>query len=95
MTAYLIARITVRDPARFSDFTAKAPALIARHGGKFIVRGGDPATLEGPEENRRIVVIAFPDRAAAEAFYADPDHQALCAIRWEAAESEHIVVDGV
>jgi len=36
-----------------------------------------------------------PDRAAVEAFYADPDYQAVRAIRWEASESELIVVDGV
>ena len=95
MTAYLIARVTVRDPARYPDYTAATPALIARHGGRFIVRGGNPATLEGPEENRRIVVIEFPDRAAVEAFYADPDYEAVRAIRWESAESELIVVDGV
>ncbi len=66
MSAYIIARINVTDPDRYPDYTAETPALIAKHGGRFVVRGGEPATLEGPEEDRRIGVIAFPDRAAAE-----------------------------
>ena len=95
MTAYIIGRITVEDPDRYPDYTDETPALIAKHGGRFVVRGGAPATLEGPEETRRIVVIEFPSRAAAEAFYNDPDYEAVRAIRWEAAVSELIIVDGV
>lgn len=95
MTAYIIARIEVTDADRYPAYTAKTPALIARHGGRFVVRGGEPRALEGPAERRRLVVIAFPDRAAAEAFYADPDYEPLRAIRWEAARSELILVDGV
>jgi uncharacterized protein (DUF1330 family) len=94
MSAYLIVRITVTDPARYPDYTAETPALIAKHGGRFIVRGGGPVALEGPEERRRIVVIEFPDRPAAEAFYNDPAYAPVRAIRWEAAESEMILVDG-
>ncbi len=95
MSAYLIVRITVTDPARYPDYTAKTPALIAKHGGRFVVRGGATTTLEGPEEARRIVVIEFPDRAAAQAFYDDPAYEDVRAIRWEAADSEMILVDGV
>jgi uncharacterized protein (DUF1330 family) len=95
MSAYILVRITVSDPERYPDYTAQTPALIAKHGGKFIVRGGATSTLEGPEEGRRIVVIEFPSRVAAEAFYNDPDYAPVRAIRWEAADSEMIVVDGV
>ncbi len=93
MSAYIIGRITVTDPDRYPDYTAETPALIARHGGRFVVRGGAPATLEGPEETRRIVVIEFPSRAAVEAFYNDPAYEPVRAIRW-AAVSELILVDG-
>ena len=94
MTTYLIARMEITDPERYEDYGAKAPALFAKHGGRY-VGGGDPETLEGPAEERRIVVIAFPDRAAAEAYYNDPDYVPVRAIRWEATQSEIILVDGV
>jgi uncharacterized protein (DUF1330 family) len=41
-----------------------------------------------------MVVIEFPSRAAAEAFYSDPAYEPVRAIRWAAAESELILVDG-
>ena len=94
MSAYIIARITVTDPDRYRDYTAETPALIAKHGGRFVVRGGEPATLEGPQEDRRVVVLEFPNRAAAEAFYKDPAYEPVRAIRWAAAESKLILVDG-
>jgi uncharacterized protein (DUF1330 family) len=94
MSAYIIARITVTDPERYPDYTAETPALIAKHGGRFVVRGGAMSSLEGPEETRRIVVIEFPSRAAAEAFYNDPAYAPVRAIRWAAAESELVIVDG-
>ena len=94
MTAYIIGRITVTDSERYPDYTSQTPALIAKHGGRFVVRGGAPATLEGPDETRRMVVIEFPSRAAAEAFYNDPAYEPVRAIRWAAAKSELILVDG-
>ncbi len=94
MTAYIIGRIAVTDPERYPDYTSQTPALIAKHGGRFVVRGGAPATLEGPDETRRMVVIEFPSRAAAKTFYSDPAYEPVRAIRWAAAESELILVDG-
>ena len=71
MTTYLIARMEVTDPERFKDYGPKARALFAKHGGRYVC-GGIADTLEGPEEKRRVAVLAFPDRAAAEAYYNDP-----------------------
>lgn len=50
MAAYVIARLTVTNPERYPDYTAETPALIAKHGGQFIVRrcapdDGTPRTL--------------------------------------------------
>ncbi len=94
MTVYMIARMNITDPERFKDYGPKARPLFAKHGGRYL-GGGDPETLEGPAEERRIVVIAFPDRAAAEAYYNDPDYVPVRAIRWEVTQSEIILVDGV
>ena len=64
--------------------------IAKAHGG-----GGDPETLEGTVEDRRIAIIEFPDRAAADTYYNDPDYVPVRAIRWEAAQTEIILVDGV
>ena len=62
MSAYIVGRIAVREATRYPDYTAQTPALIAKHGGRFIVRGGTTSTLEGPEEARRVVVIDLSEK---------------------------------
>ncbi len=48
MAGYIIARVTVTDPEKYQDYTAVTPGLIAKFGGRFLVRGGETVTLEGP-----------------------------------------------
>ncbi len=94
MPAYVIVRVEVTDPEAYKTYTAQTPDAIAAAGGRFIVRGGPVQTLEGPEENRRIVVIEFPSLEAAHAFYESPDYGPVMALRHAAANSEMILVDG-
>lgn len=95
MPAYIIAQIEVHDPERYRAYTARTPDVLAAHDGRFIVRGGAVTTLEGEAETRRVVVLEFPDRARAEAFYRSDAYQAAKALRAGAATARFIVVDGV
>lgn len=94
MPAYIIARVEVTDPGPYEQYKQRTPAAIAKFGGRFIVRGGDPVTLEGPEETRRVVVVEFPSLDQARAFYASEDYQAAKAFRLGAADAQFIAVDG-
>ena len=69
MTAYVIADVEVANPEHYAQYTALSPAAIEAAGGEFIVRGGNPATLEGDWSPSRIVVARFKDIASAKAFY--------------------------
>jgi uncharacterized protein (DUF1330 family) len=93
--AYLIADIEVRDPARYENYRRDVPALIARHGGVYVVRGAEVAVLEGAWHPRRLVVLRFPSRRALEAYLDDPDYQPLKALRQEVTRSSVVVVDGL
>jgi uncharacterized protein (DUF1330 family) len=93
--AYLIARVTVTDPEAYKEYVARTPAAVAAAGGRFIVRGGDVTALEGPAEDRRVVVIEFPSRAALEKFWASDAYGAAKAYRRDAAIFEAIAVHGV
>ncbi len=94
MPAYGIARVTVTDQAKYDEYKLLTPAAIAAYGGKFLVRGGDTETLEGSQENRRIIVLEFADIDTARAFYHSPEYQAAKAKREGAAEMEFLIVDG-
>lgn len=94
MTAYLIARITVHDMEQYKNYTAVSPAAIEAFGGRFIVRGGDKETLEGPEETNRLVVVEFPSMDAARNCYNSEQYQAAKAKREGAADAQFVIVEG-
>ena len=93
MPAYLIARITVTDPAAYVAYSSKTAALAAEFGGRFLVKGGPATWVEGSGPDRH-VVVEFPDRAAAEAWYASPQYQAILPIAQAASQRELVIVDG-
>jgi uncharacterized protein (DUF1330 family) len=95
MAAYIIARINVTDMEQYKKYTAVTPGVIEQFGGRFIVRGGEKVTLEGPEETNRVVVIEFPSLERAQAFYKSDDYQAAKKLREGAATGQFIIVDGV
>jgi len=95
MPAYIIVHINVTDPERYENYKALTPAAIEAFGGKFIVRGGEAETLEGPEETRRVVVLEFPDKASAKSFYDSEQYQLAKKEREGAAEGTFVLVEGV
>src|SRR5580765_2988368 len=94
MPAYLIARVEVTDWTRYRQYMKATPAAIAAFGGKFIVRGGELATLEGEPETRRLVIIEFASLEQAKAFYASPEYGKAKALREGAAVGQFILADG-
>ena len=94
MAAYLIVDIEVHDPEDYKGYAAQVPPLVERHGGTYLVRGGAHETLEGTWSPHRVVVLQFPDAAAARAFMDDPDYAPVKAIRHRASTSNMILVEG-
>ena len=91
----MIADVDITDPERYSDYTGPVPESIGRHGGRFLVRGGDTTVLEGDWQPRRLVVLEFPDVDAALTWYHSDSYQELAKIRWSASTANFIVVTGV
>ncbi|MDE2275794.1 MAG: DUF1330 domain-containing protein [Burkholderiales bacterium] len=95
MAAYLYAELEVIDPVAYEDYRRRVPAVIAAHGGRFLVRGGEMVVLEGPVAAGRRVLLEFPDLAAVQAFHADPAYAPLIALRQRAARGTLVALDGV
>ena len=94
--AYIIAELTVPDPQAYagSGYPQMAQAAIAAHDGRFLVRGGPARVLEGHPQPDRIVVIEFPSRAAAEAFYHSHDYAPAIALRQTLSSGRLVLLDG-
>ena len=95
MPAYPIVDVDLRDSAAYEAYKRDVPALIARHGGEYLVRGGEHEVLEGDWRPHRLVLFRFPDRAAIRAFMADPDYAPLKALRQRIASTDAVAVDGI
>jgi uncharacterized protein (DUF1330 family) len=94
MPAYLIGNITVTDPVGYEEYRARVPAVIAAHGGRYVVRGGPMQVLEGDWPGQRNVVLEFPDMQRLNAFYQSDDYAPLLALRKRCAVSNLITVEG-
>jgi uncharacterized protein (DUF1330 family) len=92
--AYLVLELSVHAVSGFKTYIAEIPAFIARHAGRYLVRGDQPTTIEGDWKPERLVIIEFPDREHAEAFLRDTEAQALFKLRQETTTSKLVLVDG-
>jgi uncharacterized protein (DUF1330 family) len=95
MPAYLIVDVDVKDAARYEQYKRAAPRLIEKHGGRYIVRGGDFEVVEGQWRPTRLVLLEFPDRGAIREFLDDPEYEPLRELRHQAASSNLVAVEGL
>jgi uncharacterized protein (DUF1330 family) len=93
MTAYLIVDMTFTDTKALEGYWHLAAASVARHDGKFVVRGGKIEMVEGDWTADRIVVVEFPNMAAAHEFYDSADYAPLLKIRLAATKSRAVFVE--
>ena len=95
MPAYLIVETDITDPTQYEQYKAASPGAIAAGGGRFLVRGGEMAVLEGDWHPSRLVVLEFPDLEAAKAFYESDEYRAAIKLREGAANLRMVAVQGV
>ena len=95
MAAYIYADVEVTDADAYETYRRQVPALIAVHGGRYLVRGGAVEVLEGDRQPHRQVILEFPDMAALKSFYRSPEYRALIAVRQCATTSHLFAIEGV
>ena len=95
MTAYAVAhmRQVTMGPA-IVEYLERIDATLAPFGGHFIVHGGDFELLEGSWPGN-LIVIEFPDREQARAWYNSGAYQAIVTLRTDNSDSDVIMIDGV
>ncbi|MBL8772765.1 MAG: DUF1330 domain-containing protein [Phenylobacterium sp.] len=94
MVAYVINEIVVTEPERFQTYASQVPAILAKYGGAYVVRGGAPEPVDGPTPPERLVVLRFESRAAARAWRESPEYRAILPIREATSTSRVYIVDG-
>jgi uncharacterized protein (DUF1330 family) len=95
MTAYVIVETDITDAAQYEQYKAASPGAIEAGGGRFLVRGGELAVLEGDWQPSRLVVLEFEDLAAARRWYQSEVYQQAKKLRDGAARLRMVAVQGI
>ena len=92
--AFYISEFELTDAEGIRPYSAAVESTFAPFGGRYVVRGGKVASLEG-EPTKRIVMIAFPSMEQAQAWYDSPKYREIMPIRHRSARSRVFIVEGV
>jgi uncharacterized protein (DUF1330 family) len=94
-SAYILANITVTNPAQYEEYRKFSTLAIQAHGAEPCIRGGAVTVLEGDWTPERVVLLKFPSREAAQAFYDSAEYTRARQAREGAAVMRMVLVDGV
>lgn len=93
MPVLMIGQSTIRDANALAAYGKAALPTIIEAGGKVLVFEENPENIEGEIGNKRTVVLEWPTREAAMAWYNSPAYQAVLGRRLAAAPGTMILVN--
>lgn len=79
MAVYVVVDVEVKDADGFAQYRDAVPAIVRRHGGEYLTRGGRTEIIEGDWQPGR----------------NDPDYLPLKALRQRVSSADIVMVDGV
>ncbi|MEU4427615.1 DUF1330 domain-containing protein [Actinoplanes sp. NPDC024001] len=95
MTAYAIAHLRPSGMnEEIIEYIERIQDTMDPYGGRFLVHMAEVEVVEGTWPGT-VVMIAFPDMAAAKAWYASPAYLEILPLRTRHIEGDIILVDGV
>jgi uncharacterized protein (DUF1330 family) len=95
MPAFVIADITILDPALFDEYRKAVPATIAAFGGRYLTRGGVTETVEGDWRPSRLTMLQFDSMERARTWYASPEYQRILPLRTGSADTRLLFAEGL
>ena len=95
MIAYAIAHLRqVSVGPEIVEYLERINSTLEPFGGRFIIHGGPVDVLEGQWAGE-LIVIAFPDRNSAHAWYASASYRAIHPLRTGHSAGTAFIVEGV
>ena len=97
MSVYIIGSLIVKNWDWYLEYRNVTEPVVAKHGGRYLVKGGNPETVEGTVPLAdAVVVIEFPDRQSALNWYNDPKYASMIELRHKSGvATELMLVDGI
>jgi uncharacterized protein (DUF1330 family) len=95
MTAYMIVTAKIADRAAFiAGYGAVAADLVAKFGGKYVLRGPGVELLEGDfGDGASMVISEWPSKEAARAFWNSPEYGKAKLLRAGVAQCQVLLIE--
>ena len=94
MSAYLIADIEITDEKALERYVAEVPAIVAKYGGRYIIRGPEVEVVEGTWRPRVLVALEFPTMDALKRWYDSEEYRPHRVARINATRSNVVFAEG-
>jgi uncharacterized protein (DUF1330 family) len=95
MRYYAVAEIEIENTAWIPEYVNKTTPLVEAHGGRYLARTPRVERIEGERKPPAIfLIIEWPSKEAAEAFYASADYRPLREARTAGSRGEFALVAG-
>ena len=95
MAGYVIADVEVTNPELFGEYRALVSQTVEAYGGRYLARGGDSELVEGMRAPGRTVIIEFKSVERAREWYDSPEYEPVRRMRFESANTNLIITEGV
>lgn len=86
MTVYIVATISIHDRESYDRYASRFFTTLKGTGGKLLASDESPEVLEGEWSGSKVNLIAFPDRASAEAWYGSGAYREIAKDRVAASD---------
>lgn len=95
MSALFIAVSKITDRDKVNEYLAGAPASLAGREIELVAFTESGEDVEGTSPGSRVVIIKFPDKAAAMDWYNSPEYQSVVQLRLAGTEGFSLICDGM
>jgi len=92
MAAYMLVEVAIHSPLLYEEYKEKTPDIIQAFEGRFVLRGMPVVALEGTWDHDRLVLLEFPNREKALAWYHSAAYQEAKQIRDKASTARFLLI---
>ena len=95
MKYYCVAEMDITDRGWVSEYVRNVTRIVERYGGRYLARTSNIEKLEGERETPQVfLIIEWPSRDAALAFYESDEYKPYFKSRVEGARNQFVLVAG-
>ena len=95
MAHYLVAQIDIKDREKYAEYEAGFIDIFASYKGKLLSVDENVSLLEGKWPATRTVLIEFPSKEEALAWYESEEYQSLAKHRFASSTSDIVIISGL